>query len=78
MPHPLQQCASITNSLEANTHPKVPLPFPRLGPFPMKPYKSILQPINQAQIERYETINTEEVVRQVIVWLDENNGYYRV
>ena len=66
--HPLQQIASITNSLHGKPQPNVPFPFPSpIGSLPIRPYKSILQPLNQTQIDRYETINTDEVVRQVIL-----------
>ena len=65
--HPLAQIASITNSLHGKPQPSIPFPFPPLGALPMKPYKSILQPLNQTQLDRYENINTEEVVRQVIL-----------
>lgn len=63
---PLQQIASITNSL--NVTSATTLPFPRPGSQQMmqqKAYKSILPPIHQSQLDRFDSINTEEVVRQV-------------
>ena len=64
--HPLEHIASITNSLQGKPQPKASFPFPALGGLPMKPYKSILQPLNQTQIDRYEHINTDDVVKQVL------------
>ena len=69
--HPLQQIASITNSLHGKPQPNLPFPFgPPMGSLPIRPYKSILQPLNQAQIDRYETINTDDVVRQVLLQIE--------
>ena len=68
---PLQQIASITNSL--NVSSATSLPFQRPGPQMMgqqKPYKSVLPPIHQNQLERFDSINTEEVVRQVSSFLE--------
>ena len=66
MVSPLQQIASITNSLSANPGSLgANLPFPRPGGSQQKPFKNILPPIHQAQLDRYDSINTEEVVRQV-------------
>ena len=65
--HPLKQIANITESLQGKQPSHMPFPFPMPpGSFPIKPYKSILQPLNQTQIDRYETLNTDELVRQVI------------
>ena len=64
--HPLKQIASITDSLQGRPPTSIPFPFPMpSGSYPVKPYKSILQPLNQTQIDRYESLNTDEVVRQV-------------
>ena len=65
---PLQQIASITNSLNVNPSSVPNLPFQRPGSNQLgqqRPYKNILPPIHQAQLDRYDSINTEEVVRQV-------------
>ena len=40
-----------------------------------KPFKSILPPIHQAQLDRYDSINTEEVVRQVKKDPEKNRNY---
>ena len=65
--HPLKQIANITESLQGKQPSHMPFPFPMPpGSYPIKPYKSILQPLNQTQIDRYETLNTDELVRQVI------------
>ena len=64
--HPLKQIANITESLPGKQPSDMPFPFPMPpGSYPIKPYKSILQPLNQTQIDRYETLNTDELVRQV-------------
>ena len=65
--NPLQKIASITNSLEMKNQHHPMLPFPRFGQLPMRPYKTVLQPLNQSQVDRYEGINTEDVVRQVTI-----------
>ena len=64
--HPLKQIASITDSLQAKQPTNIPFPFGLSpGSYPIKPYKSILQPLNQTQIDRYESLNTDDLVRQV-------------
>ena len=73
--HPLEHIASITNSLQGKPQSKAPFPFPSLGGLPMKPYKSILQPLNQTQIDRYEHINTDEVVKQVLTFYYKKNYF---
>lgn len=57
---PLQGMASITNSLTAQ-----PLHAPYRPP--QRSYKAVLPPITQEQFDRYEHINTEELVRKVRV-----------
>ena len=56
---PLQSMASITNSLTAH-----PIPPPPYRPS-QRTFKAILPPITQDQFDRYDSINTEELVRRV-------------
>ena len=55
---PLQGMQSITNSLTSQ-----PLHSPYRPP--QRSYKAVLPPISQEQFDRYEHINTEDVVRKV-------------
>ena len=78
---PLQQIASITANL-----PGAGAGLPGFGPGrgaagmggpggQQKPFKSILPPIHQAQLDRYDSINTEEGVRQVKKDPEKNRNY---
>ena len=55
---PLQGMASITNSLTAQPAPSAYRP-------PQRSFKAILPPITQEQFDKYESINTEDIVRKV-------------
>ena len=58
---PLQGMASITNSL--TSQPIVPPYRPS-----QRSYKAVLPPITQEQFDRFESLNTEELVRKVRQW----------
>lgn len=53
---PLQQMQSIANSLMAKNS---------LQGHPNRPLRAVLPPISQEQFDRYSTINTDELVKQV-------------
>jgi homeobox protein cut-like len=57
---PLQRMASITNALVTQPH----LPAHAAGLQP-RPHRAVLPPITQQQFDKFQHLNTDELVRKV-------------